>query len=243
MTNNISNFTLQTFSMNHPPKKKNKNPLLPENNQVDERNLINLEDSASLSFEDRVNIYWQENKGFLIGCILVLVLVTVGYQGMRLVKEQMEVALQNKYAEADASGTLAEFARAHDDKPLGGFAALTIADQAYNDEDFETAHEFYTLAVSALDEPVLAGRARIGQAFALYKTGKVDEGLALLNAITSDNTLAESIRIEAAYHLAIEAYTADQEAEFSSYASQIKDSKFAGQWQQRLQSLPKLKSN
>ena len=224
--------------MNYPPKKKNKNPLLPDDKQIDERNLINLKDSANLSFEDRVSIYWKENKNFLIGCILVLFLIIVGYQGMRIIKEQKEAALQDDYAEADANDTLAEFVRTHSNKVLGGFAALKTADQAYTDKDFETALKFYEIAVSTIKEPTLAGRARIGQAFALYYSGKTDEGLAQLNAITSDNTLAEAIRVEAAYHLAIEAYTAGREAEFSSYAAQINNSKFAGQWQQRLQSLP-----
>ena len=81
--------------MNHPPKKKRKDPLLPEDSQVDERNLVDLEDSESLSFEDRVNIYWNENKGFLSICILVLVLLIVGYQGMRILKEKTEANLSS----------------------------------------------------------------------------------------------------------------------------------------------------
>ena len=227
--------------MNHPPKKKRKNPLLPDDGQVDERNLVDLEDSESLSFEDRVNIYWNENKGFLTICILVLALLIVGYQGMRILKGQTEAKLRAEYAESDVNDTLAEFARTHSDKALGGFAALKTADEAYTDEDFETALEFYGFAVSTLEEPILAGRARIGQAFALYYSGKVEEGLAQLNAITTDNTIAEAIRTEAAYHLAIEAHTAGREEEFSSYAAQVNDSKFAIQWQQRLQSLPMIR--
>ena len=224
--------------MNHPPKKKHKNPLLPDDKQVDERNFIDLEDSASLSFEDRLNIYWNENKSFLIGCIFALMLVIVGYQSMRILKERAEAALRDEYSEAYENGTLAEFARTHTDKALGGFAALRIADKAYEKKDYEEALEFYTQAVSVLEEPILAGRARIGQAFALYSTGKTAEGLAQLDAITSDNTLAESIRAEAAYHLAIEAHTAGHTEKYSSYAAQINDSEFAGQWQQRLRLLP-----
>lgn len=228
--------------MNHPPKKKHKNPLLPDDQQVDERNLINLEDSADLSFEDRVTIYWNENKRFLVGCIIALIVIIVGYQGMRIVKEQMEAALQAEYAEADANNTLAEFARTHSDKELGGFAALKVADKAYAADDFETAFEFYTLAVPALEESTLAGRAQIGRAFALYKSGQTEEGLAELNVITSDTSLAESIRAEAAYHLAVEAYASGRKAQFSNYAAQVNNSEFAGQWQQRLQSLPEIES-
>lgn len=223
--------------MNHPPKKKNKNPLLPDDNQIDERNLIDVEDSASVSFEDRVNIYWQENKGFLIGCITALFLVIAGYQGIQIIKEQRELAFQTKYSEANVNGTLAEFARAHSNKALGGFAALKTADQAYADEDFETALEFYNLTLSSLKDTIFAGRARIGTAFALYKSGKVEEGLAQLGSITSDTALPEAIRTEAAYHLAVEAHAAGRTAEFSGYTEQVNGSAFAGPWQQRLRSL------
>ncbi len=229
--------------MNHPPRKKHKNPLLPDDQQVDERNLIDLEDSFALSIEDRLSIYWQENKGFLIGCIIVLMLTVVGYQGMRILKEQTEAALKNEYAEADANNTLDEFARTHSDKALGGFAALKLADEAYANSDFGTALEFYDLAGAALEEPALAGRAKLGLAFSLYNDGKPEEGIAQLNAITSDTSLSEAARAEAAYHLAVEAHTAGRKAEFSSYAAQVSNSKFASQWQQRIQSLPAIGSD
>lgn len=224
--------------MNHPPKKKHRDPLLPDENSVDERNLIDLKDSANLSLEDRVNLYWKENQRFLIACIAVLLLVVIGYQVMRMIKEQAEATLQAEYVEADANSALAEFARANKEKALGGFAALETADEAYTAEDYEKAAEFYELAASALQQPMLTGRARIGLAFATYYAGRTEEGLAQLNAVASDNTLAEAIRTEAAYHLAVEAHSAGRADEFSGYSAQVKNSKFAGQWQQRLQSLP-----
>lgn len=220
--------------MNHPPKKKHKNPLMPEDDVVDERHLIDLEESAEISFEDRVNIYWMENKSFIIGCITVLLFVVAGYQSMRIFKDRAEMALQAEYAEADSNATLADFAKTNSSKEIGGFAALTTADTAYTEGDFATALEFYNLAASALTEPALAGRAQLGQAFATYQSGNTDEGLAKLNAITADSSLAEAARAEAAYHLAIEADAAGNTAEFESFAAQINDSAMAGQWQQRL---------
>ena len=115
-----------------------------------------------------------------------------------------------------------------------GFAALSTADVAYTAEDYPKALEFYNLAAAALAEPTLAGRAQLGQAFALYQNGSTDEGLAKLNAITADSSLAEAARAEAAYHLAIEADAAGNTAEFESFAAQINASPLAGQWQQRL---------
>ena len=220
--------------MKRPAKKKHSNPLLPEDDQIDERNLIDLEDSAEISFEDRVSIYWMENKAFISGCITVLLLVVAAYQGMRMYKDYAEQRLQAAYAEAAANDTLADFANANANKDLGGFAALSTADAAYAAEDYQKALEFYNLAAAALDEPTLAGRAQLGQAFALYQNGSTDEGLAKLNAITADSNLAEAARAEAAYHLAVEADTAGRTEEFESYAAQINESALAGQWQQRL---------
>jgi predicted negative regulator of RcsB-dependent stress response len=220
--------------MKRPAKKKHQNPLLPKDDQVDERNLIDLEDSAEVSFEDRVTIYWMENKSFITGCITVLLLVIVAYQGMRMLKEHSEAALQAEYAAADANATLAEFAKANSNQQIGGFAALSTADAAYEEEDFSTALEFYNLAAEALDEPTLAGRAQLGLAFALYQSGSEEQGLAKLNAITADSSLAEAARAEAAYHLAIEADAAGRSEEFDGFAAQINESTMAGQWQQRL---------
>ena len=221
--------------MNHPPKKKKKNPLLPENNQVDERQLIDAEDSANISLEDRINIYWNDNKGFLVGCVIVLLIGIIGYQGMRIVKENTEAKIQSEYTAANSSGTLESFVDAHASKPLGGFASLIIADEAYIKEDYEKALEFYTLATSStLTDPMLTGRAHIGQAFALYNKGKTDEGLAKLNAITIDTSLSSAIRVEAAYHLAMDAHAAGRTEEFASYVKQVESADFADQWQQRI---------
>ena len=220
--------------MKRPAKKKPQNPLLPEDGQIDERNLIDLEDAAEVSFEDRVRIYWMENKAFISGCISLLLFVVAAYQGLHILKQRSEAALQEAYATADADAALAEFAKANSDQPIGGFAALRTADEAYTAQDYATALEFYTLAAGALAEPSLAGRAQLGQAFASYQNGDTDDGLARLNAISADPSLAEAARAEAAYHLAIEADSAGNAAEFETYAAQINQSTYAGQWQQRL---------
>jgi predicted negative regulator of RcsB-dependent stress response len=175
-----------------------------------------------------------ENKSFIIGCMTVLLFVVAGYQSMRIFKDRAEIALQNEYAEANASETLADFAKANTNKALGGFAALTIADTASAAEDYDKALEFYNLAAAAFQEPTLAGRAQLGQAFALYHNGSTVDGLAKLNAITVDSSLAEATRAEAAYHLAVDADAAGNTEEFESYAAQINNSALAGPWQQRL---------
>jgi len=90
------------------------------------------------------------------------------------------------------------------------------------------------IASDGLADNILAGRAALGQAFALYNTGKTAEGLAKLNGITANTNLPESARAEAAYHLAVDADVAGKSEEFDSLVAQINAMELAGQWQQRI---------
>jgi|GEM_PF-348121 len=222
--------------MNRPSKNKIKNPTLPEDQQdvVDERNLIDVEDSEEISFEDRASIYWMENKGFISGCVFVIALLIIAFNGMRIYKGHAEGKLQAAYAEAMAGDALADFAQANANKDLGGLAALTVADQAYTAEEFEKALNFYSIAADALSDNFLAGRARLGQAFANFYNGDDSAALAQLADIAADSNLAEVARAEAAYHLAVEADVAGRNEEYDRYVAQIQASPIASQWQQRL---------
>lgn len=220
--------------MNRPSKNKRHNPTLPDDAVIDERNLIDVEDSEEISFEDRVSIYWMENKGFISGCILAIALVIIALNGMRIYKSHAEAKHQNSYSEAKANDTLADFAQAHSNKDLGGLAALTVADQAYSAEEYEKALNFYSIAADALDDNILAGRARLGQAFANYYNGNESDALAQLADITTDSSLPEVARAEAAYHLAVEADAAGRTEDYDRYVAQIQASTIASPWQQRL---------
>ncbi|MFP4204004.1 MAG: tetratricopeptide repeat protein [Opitutales bacterium] len=221
--------------MYRPKKKKADNPTLPKDQQVDERNLVDAEESADISFEDRIHVYWMENKGFIIGCIIVLLLFVTGYQGMRVYMEHTREKLGEEYAEASANETLDEFARANSDTELGGFSALLTADEAYEEEDYGKALEYYNLAAEGLKTPLLRARSQIGQAFCLYHTGKEEESIARLNAIAGNSDLPEPARAEAAYHLAVKADTEGREDAFQKYREQIESFTLASAWQQRIQ--------
>jgi hypothetical protein len=222
--------------MNRPKKNKIHNPTLPEDQQdiVDERHLVDASDSEEISFEDRVSIYWMENKAFISSCIFALALVIIAFNGMRIYKANAVSNLQAGYSEAVANETLAEFAKANANKDLGGLAALNVADEAYASGDFEKAANFYSIAADALADSILAGRAQLGQAFARYYAGEESAALAQLASIATDSSLAEAARAEAAYHLAVEADVAGRSEEFDRYVAQIEASPTATQWQQRL---------
>jgi predicted negative regulator of RcsB-dependent stress response len=221
--------------MNRPNKNKISNPTLPDDQQPDERNLIDAEESEEVSIEDRIHLYWMDNKGFISGCITVLALLIIGFNGMKIYVSYAEDKIQSAYAEAKASDALEDFAKAHSNKTLGGLAALEVADAAYTAGEYATAGEFYSIAVNSLDTDILLGRASIGQAFATFYDGDEDKGLAQLRALAADSGLPEAIRAEAAYHLAVDADVSGDSGTFESYASQVSNSSTAGQWQQRMQ--------
>jgi predicted negative regulator of RcsB-dependent stress response len=220
--------------MNRPSKNKRHNPTLPDDAVIDERNLIDVEDSEEISIEDRISIYWMENKGFISSCIFVLALLIIAFNGMRIYKDHAEAKLQAAYSEALSNETLSDFAEAHANKDLGGLAALTVADQAYTAKEFEKALNFYSIATGALEDNILAGRARLGQAFANFYNGNESDALAQLADIANDSNLAEVARAEAAYHLAIEADSAGRSEDYDRYVTQIQASTLGTQWQQRI---------
>ena len=222
--------------MKRPKKNKIHNPTLPEDQQdlVDERNLVGADESEEISFEERLNIYWMENKGFISGCIALIALAIIGFNGMRIFKDYSQAQVQEAYAEAVESDTLADFAQAHSDKKIGGVAALAVADQAYGAEEFEKALNFYSIAVTATTGSILEGRAALGEAFARYQTGEKEAALTQLAAIASNVNFSQSARTEAAYHLAIEADVAGRTDDYERYVSQIKESPLSAQWRQRI---------
>lgn len=221
--------------MNRPKKNKISNPTLPDDHQVDERNLIDAEASEEVSFEDRIHLYWMDNKGFILGCIAVLALLIIGFNGMKIYVAYAEDKIQSAYAAASAENGLDDFAKAHADKTLGGIAALEVADDAYASEKYDNAIEFYGIALDSLENDVLLGRARIGHAFATYYNGEPDKGLDQLRALAANAELPEAIRAEAAYHLAINADVNGDEAAFENYAGQVASHSTAGQWQRRME--------
>ena len=222
--------------MNRPQKNKINNSTLPEDRQdlVDERNLVDVEKSEEISLEDRISMYWMENKSFISSCIFVLALLIIVLNGMRMYKSHAEVELQNTYAEATANETLADFAQANSNKDLGGLAALTVADQAYSAKEFNKALNFYGIAADALATNFLSGRALLGQAFANFYIGNEEAALVQLAEIAANNSLAAVARAEAAYHLAVEADVANRTEEYNRYIAQIQASPLAIQWQQRV---------
>ena len=221
--------------MNRPKKNKATNPTLREDQQIDERNLVHADESEEISIEERIRLYWIDNKGFISGCVLFLALVIIGINGMRIYKQQSDASIQAAYTKAKAASDLESFAQDNSSRNLGGFAALGLADDFYTDENYEKAIEYYEIALSALENDLLNARAELGLAFSIFKSVGAEKGVAYLQAVAENTNIPKQIRQEAAYHLAIEADVEGDSKAFEKYSRQLTESGVGGPWQQRMQ--------
>ncbi len=212
--------------MAHRPQKKKNQAPLPEDeaaktDTLDERNLVDAEKSAELSFEDRVRMYWESNQGFIIACIALALVIILGYQGLGVYQETTQRNLQSAYAAISNTAERSEFARQNSGTRLGGVAALEVADEYFSSGDHNAAAEYYSLAAAALEGNLLVGRARVGAAISVYETGDSARATALLDAIVNDNTLAQAARSEAVFHLAVNAYAEGDFESFQAHAQRL----------------------
>jgi len=215
-----------------PQKKKKRNPTLPEESDVDERSFVDTGESADLSLEDRFQIYWQENRGFIIGCIVLLVLFVGGYQGLSVYQDHRETQLQKAYANADSPEALNAFAKKRADTEIGAFASLRSADAAFEAGAFQKAERRYARAANALADTPMAGRAQLGQAFAIHEAGDREAGLEKLRSLLNNPEIPNGIRAEAAYHLALHAQAEGESDTFEQLRSRLENMEDGAQWAQ-----------
>ena len=221
--------------MKRPKHRKNKHRQTEEEEPlIDERNLVDAEESTEFSFEDRVALYWMENKSSVISSILFLIVAIALFNGFRMYGRYSEEKLQANYSSALNSKQLDSFAVANPNLAIGGFAALSVADAAFEEKDYSRASEFYKLAASSLQGNILAGRADLGLAFSAYQSEK-EEGLEQLDSIASNALYSDSIKAEAVYHLAVDALNEGKVEVFDSLLAQISEFKAGSQLSQRLE--------
>ncbi|MFL2825856.1 MAG: tetratricopeptide repeat protein [Coraliomargaritaceae bacterium] len=216
----------------HREPKKPKNPLLPDDDQGNASKTVDAS-NLELSAEERITSYWEKNKSSIIGAIIISTIAIIGVQGYKLAEEKAKLKIQNAYEEAKLNDSLESFIETHSETVLGGFAALELANRAYEDSEYSVALEFYTAAEKALGNSPLKDKARIGIAFARYQIDSED-GLSALDSLFADTTILESVRAEAGYVLLVDAKSKGDEAKVKAFAESINALDNAGSWKFRI---------
>lgn len=187
------------------------------------------------AFDDPLHEWWQKNGKSIISGAVLAVLATALVFGVRAYRKGQVENLQSAYNEALAADELGAFATDHSGHPLAGVAALRTANVAFEESDWNTALENYTIAVDSLTDNPLHGKARLGLAATLGKVGDEAEAAQVFEALANDETAFRAARAEAMYFLALMALSRGDEASFEQWRESLGSVDSMSLWQGRLQ--------
>jgi hypothetical protein len=203
----------------------------------DDRNLVAVDATTAVSFEDKLRVFWTKNRNVVTGVCVGIALAIVAKGGWDYLGRQKETSVGKAYADATTPEQLKSFAASHPDHELGGVARIRLADDAYKAGKFADAVTGYDQAIAALKEGPLVARARIGRALARLQSGQAAEASKALKELAEDAQQFKAVRAEAAYHLtslAVEAKNADEAQKLVDQLMQLDAS---SPWTQRAMSL------
>jgi hypothetical protein len=203
----------------------------------DDRNLVPVEATSAVSFEDKLQLFWKKNRTAVVAlCGLILVGI-IAKHGWDYLSRQKDIEVGNAYAAAKTTEQLKAFSASHSGHVLAGVAQLRMADEAYSDGKSADAIMLYDKTLSVLKDGPLAARAKLGRALAKVQSGKVAEATTELKQLADDVNQLKAIRTEAAYHLTGLAVEAGNSAEAQKFIDQLGQIDPMGPWTQRATAL------
>lgn len=199
----------------------------------DDRNLVAVDATTAVTFEDKAQLFWKKNRTLLIAVCVAVLLAIVAKGGWDYLARQKELDIEKAYAAATTSDQLKAFITANPSHTLGGIAQLRMADEAYEAGKAADAIAGYEKAIATLKTGPLAARAKLGRALAKAHGGKASEATTELKQIADDTTQFKALRAEAAYHLTSLAVESGNAAEAQKLVDQLNQIDPMGAWAQR----------
>ncbi|HUR60156.1 MAG TPA: tetratricopeptide repeat protein, partial [Opitutaceae bacterium] len=139
-------------------------PATPSNSRPtgDDRNLVTVDATTAVTFEDKLNLFWGKYRGVVIGAIVVVFVAILGKAGWDYLARQREADVGKAYAAATTNDQLKAFAAAHSGHTLANLALLQVADNAYVAGKGADALAGYEKVIGALKDGPLVARAQLG---------------------------------------------------------------------------------
>ncbi len=187
--------------------------------------------------ETTLHRLWRQYGQLLMLVCAAVLLAILAKGGWDFYAAQKEESVRKAYAAATTSDKLKAFAEAHSGHVLVGIARLRLADEAYAAGKGAEAVAAYEAAVPALQDSVLAARARLGVAMARIQAGRAADGETALRELAGQADLAKATRAEAGYHLATLAYAGGRTDDVLKYCDQVMEIDAGSAWAQRAQML------
>lgn len=186
-----------------------------------------------LTGEEKFQLFWEKNSRTIYIVCIIIVLVVAGKYSVDYFRAQHQRGVQAAFAAATTPEQLRAFAREHAANSLGGLARLELADQDYAAGRYADAAKGYADAAKTLAGSALIGRARLGLAVSQLLSGDKTAGVSGLQAVAGDPALLQTVRSEAAYHLASLALDEGKSADAKGYIDQIMQIAPDSPWAQR----------
>lgn len=195
-------------------------------------------DLPQVSLEERVQLFWFENKKtILLTCALVFAMLVVK-EGVLYYLDQRERAIGTAFASAETSPEkLRAFAAANSGHKLAGLAWLSIGDDAFKAAKYADAVSAYEKAELLVSGSAFAGRAQIGRAFSIALGGDKAKAEGEFKRIAADEKQAGATRTEARYHLALLAMESGRVDDARKALNEVQQGDESGVWSQRAMAL------
>ncbi len=176
---------------------------------------------------------WKRSRNLLFSLlgIIALGVAFFSYLNRTALKESSERSY--RFVDADSEDQFLSFADDYDDN-LGGVAQFRAAAIQYREGRYEDAAINFLDAGNRLNGDPLQGRARIGHAVSLIRSGKEKEGGEALQAITQDSFLLPVDRFEASYLLGVKALNDDDYDAYELLKSSLGDDESSAEYLARL---------
>jgi tetratricopeptide (TPR) repeat protein len=186
----------------------------------DDRNVVAAgSGDVALSLEERVQIFWHENRKTVLLTIAAMLVVFVGKELVVLYLQERDRTIAAGFSAAgNDAAKLRTFANAH---PEFGLAWLALADEALKAGTYADAAADYQKAVDHLAGSPFAGRAAVGVAVSQALAGDRTKAEELLKKIAADQKQMNAARAEANLHLAVLAREAGRTKEAREFLIRI----------------------
>ena len=181
---------------------------------------------------------WQRWQKAVIGLIAVVSIGVFIWQGQQLLsaKRQDQIVAAFQTIGDDEAAALA-FTTTYPETPQAGLAFLKLAHRRYTNQAYTEAADFYRRAMQCLPDNPWQSRARLGEAMAIAFTDPL-QGKLKLQSLTEIPTVLDSIRAQAAYHLAVLYWEAGRFPAIEEQINFINNLEYAGViWRERAQAL------
>ena len=96
-------------------KKESKKP-------QDDRHLVDMNNSdTELNIDESFQVFWEKNKGSIVQWIVIVLVVSVGFQLFKLYENKQNVNLQDEFlVSLETEDLRLSFANSHKTEPLAG---------------------------------------------------------------------------------------------------------------------------